>query len=268
MTGFPLVPSGVTASTVAVVNGASAFNATINAALPTGTNNIGTVTGSTATVINSAGQTLGINGTVTASQTTAASLKASVLIDGTSNTVQITGTPAVSQSGTWTATPPSITKGTQGSTGFTTQDLKDAGRTYVVLVATGVAGVTSETLFSFTSSTQGVQTNAVTSYTITNAKTLRIQGLYCSNRAGAGTISWTRAVIRHNTAGATTVTSPMILGFEIGVSTGLVNTTAYGDAPIPDGIEIKGNGTQSIGVSHLDQATTNTVTCSLVGYEY
>ncbi len=151
---------------------------------------------------------------------------------------------------------------------MTTQDLKDAGRTYVVFVATAVAGVTSEALFSFDLSKQGAVTHSTTSYTVTNNKTLRLQGMYCSNRAGAAAVSFTRATLRHNTAGATVATSPLVASFEVGISTGVINNTAYGNAPFPDGIEIRGDGTQSIGVTHLDQATTNLVTCTLVGYEY
>ena len=37
---------------------------------------------------------------------------------------------------------------------------------------------------------------------------------------------------------------------------------------IPDGLEIAGNGTVSIGLSHLDQATTNIINLTSDGYEY
>lgn len=161
-----------------------------------------------------------------------------------------------------------LQKGTQASTGTTVQELKDSGRIYVVLVATGVAGVTTEALFTFSQNKQGVNTDGVTTYTVTSGKTLRIQGLYCSNRDGTTTISWSRAVIRHNTGGACTATSPKVVGIEVGDAAALAGGTGYADVPFPDGIEIFGNGTQAICVSHLDQANTNVVTCSLVGYEY
>lgn len=161
-----------------------------------------------------------------------------------------------------------LTKGTQGTVGLSTQDLKDAGRTYVVLVATGVAGVTTEALFSFQQNKGGTVTQSVTSYTITSGKTLRIQGLYCSNRDGAATISWTRANIRSSIVGATVAASALVFGLETGGSGALTGATGDFAALIPDGLEIAGNGTVSIGVSHLDQATTNLVTCTLVGYEY
>ncbi len=72
---------------------------TVNAGLPAGTNNVGTVTGSTVTIVTPSGANLpvvvnaslptGSNpiGQVTAVQATPSALKASVLIDGSSNTV-------------------------------------------------------------------------------------------------------------------------------------------------------------------------------------
>lgn len=163
---------------------------------------------------------------------------------------------------------PLLTKGTQGTNGFSVQELKDAGRTYVTLVATGVAGVTSEALFSFQQNKAGVVTQNVTSYMITSGKTLRIGGLYCANRDGAAAIAWTRATLRTNTAGATTATSTLIFGIEAGGAGAVVGSVGTTEDTFPDGIEIAGNGTVSIGVTHLDSATTNLVTCTLVGYEY
>lgn len=60
----------------------------------TTTDGVKVVPGAVNLVVTST-STQAISGTVTAAQTTAASLKASVLIDGTSNTVQITGTPTI-----------------------------------------------------------------------------------------------------------------------------------------------------------------------------
>lgn len=192
-------------------------------------------------------------------------------------TVTITGTVTENQgvnaynivsSNTLVVNGPALTKGSQGASGLTTQDLKDAGRTYVVLVATGVGGVTSETLFTFQQSKQGVAVSGVTSYTVTSGKTLRIQGLHCASRDGTTAVSWGRAAIRHNPGGATTAASSLIFASESGTQVALAGATGNFSAAFPDGIEIVGNGTQSIGVSHLDQATTNVVTCTLVGYEY
>lgn len=161
-----------------------------------------------------------------------------------------------------------LTKGTQGSVGLSTQDLKDAGRSFVVLVATAVAGSVSEVIFSFQQNKAGTVTQSVTSYTITSGKTFRIQGLYCSNRDGTTAISWSRFAIRSSIAGATVAASALIFGKEIGDQAALAGATSDFDSAFPDGIEIAGDGTKSIGVTHIDQATTNLVSCTLVGYEY
>lgn len=193
------------------------------------------------------------------------------LNDGT-NSASITAAGALKVDGSAVNQPittaDSLVKGVQSSTGATVQELKDAGRTYVVLVATGVAGVTTEALFSFQQNKGGAVTPAVTSYTITSGKTLRIQSVCLSNRDGATTTSWSRGVLRSNTGGATTATSSIVWGLEAGGAGALAGSTGAACTQFPDGLEIAGNGTVSIGVSHLDQATTNLVSFSLTGYEY
>jgi hypothetical protein len=162
-----------------------------------------------------------------------------------------------------------LTKGTQGSTGFSVQELKDAGRTAVTLSATAVAGVTSETIFSLSQNKGGTVTTGVTSYTITSGKTLRIQNISVSVRAGAAAVPFSRVTLRSNTAGATIATSPVLVQcpevFGISATTGVGGQMSM---DIPDGLEIAGNGTVSIGLSHLDQATTNVINLTLTGYEY
>ncbi len=82
--GSTLMPTGVNASTVAVINGGSTFNATINTALPAGANVIGNVNVNVSTLVPT-----GVS----------ASTVAVINQTGTSLTV---GTHAVSQSGLWT----------------------------------------------------------------------------------------------------------------------------------------------------------------------
>lgn len=162
-----------------------------------------------------------------------------------------------------------LTKGTQGSTGFSVQELKDAGRTYLTLSATAAAGVTAETLFSLSENKGGTVTGSIGSYTITSGKTLRIQNISVSVRAGAAAVPFSRVTLRSNTAGATTATSAVVIQcpevFGIAATTGVGGQMSM---DIPDGLEIAGNGTVSIGLSHLDQATTNIINVTLTGYEY
>ena len=162
-----------------------------------------------------------------------------------------------------------VVKGTQGARALTTQDIKDSGRSYLTLTATAAAGVTAETLFSLSENRAGTVTGAVSSYTITSGKTLRITAMTLSVRAAAAAVPFSRCTLRSNTAGATTATSAVV--FQLPEVFGIAATIGVGgqiSIDIPDGLEIAGNGTISIGVSHLDQATTNIINFTLVGYEY
>jgi hypothetical protein len=164
---------------------------------------------------------------------------------------------------------PTLTKGAQGSAGFSVQDLKDSGRTFVTFTATGIAGVTSEALISFSQNKGGTVTAGVSSYTITSGKTFRIQSIAVSVRAGAAAVPFSRCILRSNTAGATVVGSSVV--FNCGEVFGISATTGVGGNEFinfPDGLEIAGNGTVSFGMSHLDQATTNILNVTICGYEY
>jgi hypothetical protein len=160
-------------------------------------------------------------------------------------------------------------KGTQGARGLAVQELKDAGRSYLTFTATAAAGVTSETLLSLSQNLAGTVTAAVTSYTIPSGKTLRLQNASYSVRAGAAAVPYARLTLRSNTSGATTATSAVVYQFPevfgISATTGVGGQYAV---DIPDGLEIVGNGTITIGVSHLDQATTNVINFTLCGYLY
>lgn len=164
--------------------------------------------------------------------------------------------------------PNTLTKGVQQSIGFTVQELKDAGRTYVTFTADAVAGVTSETLLSFTVNKQGTATATQTNYTITSGKTLRVQAITIGVQAGAAAGEWVRVKLRHNTAGATTTASSLVITAACG--TGNATTAGMGEEsfPIPDGLEFFGNGTQTIALTHVSSATTNIESITLVGYEY
>lgn len=160
-------------------------------------------------------------------------------------------------------------KGTQGAEALTVQDYKDSGRTFVTLTATGVAGVTSEALFSFSQNKGGTITASVSSYTITSGKTFRIQSVALSVRAGAAAVPFSRCILRSNTAGATVVGSNVVYNFgEVFGISATIGVGGNGFVNFPDGLEIAGNGTISFGVSHLDQATTNVINFTLCGYEY
>ena len=157
--------------------------------------NVATITGAGALKVDGSAVTQPVSGTVTANagtgnftvvQATGTNLH-TVLDSGTltsiTNAVTVAqATPANLQA---TVTQQTITKGTQGSTGVTTQDLKDAGRTFITFTADAIVGVTTEALVSFTLNKAGTTTAAQTNYTITSGKTLRIQVFSSSVQSGA-----------------------------------------------------------------------------------
>lgn len=170
-------------------------------------------------------------------------------------------------------TPPTLTKGTQGSTGFSTQDLKDAGRTAISFYANAVASGTTgtETLITLTQSKGTGATSSASTYTITNAKTLRITNLTVASRGHlTATTQITTFNLRLNTGGACIVTSTPILA---GMATATPATSQAWDRAqftIPDGYEIAGNGTIALCISANAVFTTNAPTwfVNLFGYEY
>jgi hypothetical protein len=152
-----------------------------------------------------------------------------------------------------------------------TQDLKDSGRSYVVFSADGVTPAIAETVITFTKIVADTSTAAQTSYTITSGKTLRIQAVCASMTAGA-TANRIRVALRLNTGGACVAGSKILLPVvELAPNYGTA-TAAEGGAsacfPIPDGLEIAGNGTKAICLSENATAASGTLTVGLIANEY
>lgn len=162
---------------------------------------------------------------------------------------------------------PALTKGTQGSAGLSVQELKDAGRTYVVLSAQLIAGVTSEALATFTKNVNGTNTAGQTAYTITNGKTFRIEAI-------SGAIKNTTTVANSCTynvhvAASVSASSPLVASLGCSAIGAVAGQQGFASLPFPDGIEIAGNGSIQIGVSHLENVTTAAISSfTLIGYEY
>jgi hypothetical protein len=155
--------------------------------------------------------------------------------------------------------------------GLTTQDLKDASRSYVVFSADGVTPAIAETVITFTKIVADTTTTAQTTYTITNAKTFRLQAICASMTAGAAA-NRVRVALRLNTGGACVAGSNILLPVaELAPQYGTAAAAeggAYVCQPIPDGLEITGNGTKAICLSENAVAASGTLTVNLVGYEY
>lgn len=275
----PLTDTQLRASAVPISLG----SISINGAIPSGTNTIGSVT------LNSSSANIG---SVTLAGTSAVSLASITLNTGGNNVGSVTlatGANAIGklaansgvvigdvnavQSGTWTVTQQSITKGTQGSTGVTTQDLKDAGRTainlYAVAAAAGTTG--TETAITLTKSSGTSATSTGTSFVVTNGKRFRITEISVATRGHAtATIQTTTFSLRLNTAGAVTTSSTPILLQARSATPATASAWDRVILPIPDGFEIAGDGTAQIGVTAAATYTTNAPTwdVNIIGYEY
>lgn len=158
-------------------------------------------------------------------------------------------------------------KGTQASAALGTQNLKDSGRTYITLYAQLLTGVTTEALATFTKNVGGTATTGQTAYTITNGKTFRIQSL--SVMINDSTTTANNISVNVRVAASVSASSPIVAS--CGASSVAAVATAKGFASVTfsDGIDIPGNGSIQIGVSHIENATTASIASfTLVGFEY
>jgi hypothetical protein len=151
-----------------------------------------------------------------------------------------------------------------------TQDLKDAGRTFVVLGADGITPAIAETVITVSQNKAGTVTGGVTTYAITASKTLRLQNFACSFTAGA-TANRVRVALRLNTGGACVAGSGLLMpAMELSPPYGTATAGeggAYGEIPFPDGLELTGTS-WNICLSESATAAAGTLTCTLTGYEY
>lgn len=163
-----------------------------------------------------------------------------------------------------TINPPAITKGTQGTTGVTTQDLKDAGRVSKIYSAT-FSGLVTEALVTLTPIADGVAGVAATSFAITSGKRLRIQSISLSTRnagaAGQGIV----CQLRINPTGLAILTSPLIGTVAAGTGLAIANIAGFNQLEIPDGLEL--SGTMQFALTQVGTATANN-TVVITGYEY
>lgn len=273
----PVSQSGAWSIAVSNFPATQPVSGTVTASLATGANVIGGVTQSGAWNVNISNASLAVTGTFwQATQPVSIAATVNVSIQNAS--------VAVTQSGAWnittvttvtsitnpvTVTPPALTKGTQGATGFSMQQLKDAGRTMfaAATVIGGVACVTTEALLSMVPVRAGVAGATATAIQATAGKTLRITAIGFSARSSAAAVLSGRCALRMNPTGAVTATSPVLA-----IATTTQQAAALAEAgdtcvvPLPDGIEI--SGTQTIGLTQVCSATTGFVYAWLIGFEY
>jgi len=233
---------------------------TINA-IPAGTNNIGDVDVLTLPAITiAAAQTLSTVTTVGAVTSITNALPA-----GNNNIGDVD------------VLAPTLTKGTQGATGFTIQNLKDAGRnvTNHFMVAPIITTV-AEVMQSLTGYKSGAAvTTTTTPAVVTTGKIYRINEITLTyfNVAAVGSARFT---LRANTAGVAIISSPLVWSKQIGISGDGTSTAGHVTTmviPIPDGLEFAAGTGIAIGMQGFGAVpTTGTIVgygkIEISGYEY
>jgi hypothetical protein len=169
--------------------------------------------------------------------------------------------------------PPTLTKGTQDATGFSVQELKDAGRVHVNYYATAAAAgsTTTETAITLTKSSGTSATSTGTSFVVTSGKRYRIESITVATRGhSTATIQTTTFKLRVNTAGAVTTSSTPVVFSARSATPATASAWDRFQLPIPDGFEIAGDGTLQIGITAAATYTTNAPTwdVAIIGYEY
>lgn len=167
-----------------------------------------------------------------------------------------------------TTTGPTLTKATQGTTGYSVQDLKDAGRVSYAAstVIAGVTAVTAEALLSMVPVRDGVAAAATTSLSVTANKRFRVEAIYVTGLTTAAAVLSARISLRMNPSGAATAASPIIATVGLNGPAAVALTGDSAIIPIPDGFEI--SGTNQIGLSQVAAAITGTIRASIIGFEY
>jgi hypothetical protein len=170
-------------------------------------------------------------------------------------------------------TPPTLTKGTQGATGYSTQDLKDAGRNVTnYFMAAGVAGTNAEVMQSLTGYKSGAAVGATaTPAVVTAGKTYRVTSITLSYQslATAGACLFR---LRANLSGTGVIGSPLVMTFTVGSLAAVAGVTNTLDIPFPDGLEFAAGTGIAVGMLGLSTVGAALAagfgTITIYGYEY
>lgn len=159
-----------------------------------------------------------------------------------------------------------LTKGTQGTTGVTTQDLKDAGRARVSVTFQASAPAVADTLLSLVKVTNGAAAAGATSIGVAAGKILRITSITLSIKANAAAAAFATLTFRQNPAGATVIGSVSECRMDVGNTAAVAGAADKVEVIFPDGMEF--SGAQTFGCSLAAQAITNIISISINGFEY
>jgi hypothetical protein len=152
-----------------------------------------------------------------------------------------------------------LTKGAQGAAGFTTQDLKDAGRSVnnlfmaTPIITTATDALQSLTGFAGTAAVAATTTPAV----VTAGKTRRIDSLTLTYVAIA-TAGSAKFTLRANPAGVVVIGSPAVATWVVGGPAAVAGVTQTAEISFPNGMEFAagtGLGISVVGLSATQVAT-------------
>jgi hypothetical protein len=200
-----------------------------------------------------------------------------VAVTGPATDTQLRATP-LPVSGTVTATgpltdtqlratavpvsPPTLTKGTQAASGFSTQDLKDSGRVAKTFQAAFTAA-TTEAILTLVPVVDGAAGGGTTTFAVTSGKRLRLVAISVTTRNAGAAGQGVACFLRVNSNGAAIVTSPIVATVGAGTALAITNVVGYGYCPL----DIELSGTQQLAVTAVGTATAGNVV-TLIGYEY
>lgn len=183
----------------------------------------------------------------------------------------IAGHPTTINSNIITA--PAIIKNNQGTTGFSTQDLKDSGRSHVTFYAlVPVLSTATDTLQTLTATRAGATVTATTTpAVVTTGKTFRVTKISASYVATA-TSGFAMVRFRFNNAGLVSITSPISTTFTVGSDNpATANASDIVVIPFSEGMEFAsgtGVGFSVQGFAAATPTATGYVLVSVIGYEY
>ena len=182
-------------------------------------------------------------------------------------TQPVSGTVAATQSGTWTATPPTLTKGTQGSTGYSVQSLKDAGRTAVSLSFTTTTPTTADTVVTtLIKNSAGTAAAGAKSITAAASKTFRVTAVTAQIRTTTAALPWSVVTLRMSSTTTCTASSSVVAYLTMGGTAAAIGNVGQIAHQFPDGFELSSGGSFCISVQ--GNVNTNVLTFSAQGFEY
>lgn len=168
---------------------------------------------------------------------------------------------------------PTVTKGTQGATGLTVQELKDAGRNVTnYFTALPIVTTNAEVMQSLTGFKSAAAVGAtVTPAVVTAGKTYRITSIVLTYTAVA-TMGSAIFRLRANASGAGVIGSELVAAWTLGTSTNTAGVTTSQTINFPDGLEFAAGTGIAVGVKGLDATFGNAAVgyagITILGFEY